>query len=153
MKVAFFHGLESLHISDKSDYLHNNFLGRAYCPKMDYQNKGTYEYILKLIKSYDFDLLIGSSMGGWFAYCISLDTGIDTVLFNPAFNRMEFTNHLGNKTPNHTIILGKNDNIVNHDLSKEYIKNFGIGTFDIHEENIEHQIPIDIFEKYIRKYI
>lgn len=151
--MHFFHGLESLHISDKSDYLHDNFLGRAYCPKMDYRDKGTYEYILKLIKAYDFDLLIGSSVGGWFAYCISLEAGIDTVLFNPAFNRMEFTNHLGIKTANHTVILGKNDDIVNQIQSKKYIKDYGICKFEIYEENIEHRIPIEIFEKYIKKYI
>lgn len=152
MKVALFHGLESLHISDKSEFLHNNF-EQAYCPKMNYYDKDLYIRQLSFIKKYEFDLLIGSSMGGWFAYCLSLDIGIDTILFNPAFNRIKFTPMLGNNVVIQTIILGKNDNIVNPELSKEYMNNYGIGVFNIHEENIEHRIPIDIFEKYMKKYI
>ena len=50
MNVAFFHGLESEHISDKSEYLISNF-DFAYCPKMIYSDKRIYQKTLNL--SYD----------------------------------------------------------------------------------------------------
>lgn len=152
MKVAFFHGLESSHISDKSIFLKENF-EVAYCPDMDYNDKDIYEKQLKYIKENDFDLLIGSSMGGWFAYCLSLDTGIDTILFNPAFNRLQFTENLGKNIVNQTIILGKYDDVINPLISKKYIYTNGIGNFNVFDEDIEHRIPEEIFKKYLKKYI
>ena len=84
MRVAFFHGLESPAISDKTVALEKLF-DYVYDPAMDYKDSGLFNKVLAEVKKQKIDLLIGSSMGGWFAYCISTLTGIPTLLFNPAY--------------------------------------------------------------------
>ena len=155
MKIAFFHGLESPAVSDKTEYLQENF-NNPYCTALDYKNdKTVYDRTLEYVKNNDIDLLVGSSMGGWLAYCISTETGIPTVLFNPAFHSRSFeickpTGKIGS---NHTVILGEFDTLIKPEVTKYIIETYGIGEFFIHDEPIEHRTPIEIFEKYLNKYI
>lgn len=150
MRIAFFHGLESSSVSDKSEYLQEKY-DFVYCPTMDYKDKDIYQKTLNEIKDMNLDLLIGSSIGGWMAYCLSRDTGIPTVLFNPAFHSrsVEFITELGNRISTHVVVLGKNDTIINPDISKWYIENIALGNFKICIENNEHRTPIKTFCKYI----
>ena len=149
-KVAFFHGLESNVKSEKSSYLKSHY--DAWCPPMDYTNPRLFDEVLKHIESDKPDLLIGSSMGGWFAYCISTLTGTPTLLLNPAVQgrSMEPKVHLGNQRANHTIILGKNDDVINPSKTKDWFKSYGKGTYEFHSENIGHRTPNPIMVKYLK---
>ena len=154
MRIAFFHGLESSHISDKTEYLNDNF-DYVYSPKMDYMiGNELFIETLEYIKNNNFDLLVGSSMGGWTAYCLSTETGIPTVLFNPAFvtRTLQFCKP-SNKLSNHTVVLGEFDDVINPNSTKQIINNEGVGTFNINMEKIGHRTPIEIFSKYMSKYI
>lgn len=154
MRVAFLHGLESKAISDKSTYLEND-MEYAYCPAMNYKDNSLFAKTLNDIKRLDIDVLIGSSMGGWFAYCISTLTGIPTILFNPAFHSRSFSPNvqLGSKKANHIVVLGKNDTLIDHTKTLEYIKEEGIGNFKVNFESNSHRTPINIFKKYVDAYI
>ena len=80
MKIAFFHGLESPAVSDKSEYLQENF-HNPYCPALYYKDdKTVFDRTLEYVKTNNIELLVGSSIGGWLAYCISVETGIPTIL-------------------------------------------------------------------------
>lgn len=150
MKVAFFHGLESNANSEKSNYLKNNY--DAWCPSMDYTNPRLFDETLKQIQEDKPDLLIGSSMGGWFAYCISTLTGIPTLLLNPAVQgrTMEPKVHLGNQKAKHEVVLGKNDIVIDPSKTKDWFKNNCKGTFTFHMENIGHRSPNPIMVKYLK---
>jgi hypothetical protein len=151
MRVAFFHGLESPAISEKNTALDSTF-GFVYAPPMPYQNPGLFEKVLSEVKKNKIDLLIGSSMGGYFAYCISSLTGIPTLLFNPAMQgrSMNTKVRMGNKSANHIVVFGKNDMVINPNDTEAYFKKEGHGSFSFNRENIEHRIPINVFTKWIQ---
>lgn len=153
MKVAFFHGLESPAISDKSEYLQSAFLD-SYSPAMDYSKAGLFDEVLKEVKKRKIDLLVGSSMGGWFAYCISTLTGIPTVLFNPAVHSrpIETGVYRGSLSANHTVVLGKSDNLIDPQKTKNWFKTDGVGSVNYKIENNGHRTPIGIFRKYLSAY-
>jgi predicted esterase YcpF (UPF0227 family) len=150
MKVAFFHGLESSAVSDKTEYLTKTFTD-VYAPEMDYTKSGLFAEVLAEVKKRKIDLLIGSSMGGWFAYCISTLTGIPTLLFNPAVQgrSMEPNVMRGSTRTNHTIVLGKRDNVIDYQKTKNWFMTDGVGTFTYHMEANGHRTPIGIFKKYV----
>jgi hypothetical protein len=158
MKVAFFHGLESPHRSKKNDVLDKLFCAEnVYAPAMDYKNPKLYNTVLKHLEQHPVDLLIGSSMGGYFAHNLSTLVNTPTLLFNPAFHSrlLEPENVVtGQYRPSQIIILGKRDTVVDplkttsYVLQKEYAFPTGIVI-----ENIEHRTPSDIFEKHVSRYI
>lgn len=153
-KVAFFHGIESPAISEKNPVLEDNF-DVVYAPRMNYKDDNTlFDYTLKEIKRIKPDYLIGSSMGGWFAYCLSTMTGIPTLLFNPAVNGRSFDPiiHLGNSKAKHTIILGKSDDVINPKETIEWFKKNGMGNFDYHWESFGHRIPLNIFTEWVETF-
>lgn len=149
IKIAFFHGLESPHISDKTEFLNKQF--EVYAPKMNYRDSSLFEKVLRDVILFKPDFISGSSMGGWFAYCISTITGIPTILFNPAFSHrsLEVKTRVGKRNSKHHIVLGERDSVVDPLKSIEWLKSNGIDYRSINFEKIEHRIPIDIFKKHI----
>ena len=147
MKALFLHGLESSPKSEKSKFLAKF---DAECPAMDYTQPGLFNEILTKIQNDKPDVLIGSSMGGWFVYCLSTITGIPTILFNPAVHSrsMEPAVQIGSMKANHTVILGKKDDLINPEGTLEWIKK-NPGNFNVHFEGNGHQTPISIFKKYV----
>jgi hypothetical protein len=147
--VIFFHGLESSSKSDKAKFLEQNYNG--YCPDMDYTDPSLFKKMYDEIIKRNPRLLIGSSMGGWFAYCMSSLTGIKTLLMNPAVHSrsMEPKINLGNTPSRHTVILGKSDDVINPLRTKQWFSKNGIGEFEYHMENIGHRTPLEIMRKHI----
>jgi len=148
-KVIFFHGLESSSKSDKAKWLANNY--DAYCPDMDYNDPNLFQNMYNEVLRINPSLLIGSSMGGWFAYCMSTLTGIRTLLLNPAFHSrtMEPKVKIGNTPAHHTVVLGKNDDVIDPTASKAWIRKNGVGIFNIRMENNGHRSPLPILQKYM----
>lgn len=152
MNIAYFHGLESTSPSEKSKFLEKSFPG-AYTPLMDYTKKDLFDKVLSEVKSRGVQLLIGSSMGGWFAYNISTLTGIPTLLFNPGLQgrSMEPAVKGGKQRATHTVVLGKNDNVIIPTKTVEWIDMNGIGVFKTNFENMTHRTPFNIFQKWVYK--
>ena len=59
MRVAFFHGLESRPVSDKSKAIQNAF-EYSHVPAMDYRKSDMFDEVLKQVKEQNIDLLVGS---------------------------------------------------------------------------------------------
>jgi len=152
-RAIFFHGLESSSKSDKADWLIKNY--NAYCPDMDYSSPRIFEDMYNEVLRINPRILIGSSMGGWFAYCMSTLTGIRTLLMNPAMHSrsMETKITLGHTPAHHTVILGKNDDVIDPTKTKAWIRKNGIGEFTIHMENNSHRTPLPIMQKYVESAI
>jgi esterase/lipase len=151
MKVAFFHGLDSEPISEKNYSL--RIFDEVYDPKMDYRNDtDLFNNVLSHLKQNPVDLLIGSSMGGYFAYCLSTHLGVRTLLFNPAVHSrpIEPIVSMGDLKSNNLIVLGTEDTVIKPQPTVEFFKSVGDST--IMFENMGHLIPIDIFKKYISLY-
>ena len=153
-RVAFFHGLESPSRSEKNDAMERIFT-HVYAPEMDYSKSGLFDEVLAEVKKQKPDLLIGSSMGGWFAYCISTLTGIPTLLFNPAVHgrSIEPKVKLSSVPAKHTVVLGKNDSIIDPMKTIDWFSKNGVGRARFNWAQMEHRIPVDIFMRWIKSPI
>jgi hypothetical protein len=151
MRVAFFHGLESKPFTEKNQELIKHYGDpNVYAPAMDYKDPWLFDTILKQVRERNIELLIGSSMGGYFSYCLSTMTGIPTVLFNPAVIGRSFDPvvEMGLISSKHRVILGVNDDVIDPIKSLAYFTEYGIGEFEYHREDIAHRIPIEVFKRW-----
>jgi predicted esterase YcpF (UPF0227 family) len=152
MKVAFFHGLESKPRSFKNECLEEIFgAENVYAPAMDYRNPEMFDDVLYHLKHNHVDLLIGSSMGGWFAHKLSTLLDVPVFAFNPAMQDRSFEPKIqsGNDMPNHTIVLGKQDVVVDPIETCCYFTDKGIKNVRYKFEDMGHRIPDEIFEKHM----
>ena len=85
MRVLYLHGLGSPSNGPKVEWLreegHN-----VDSPDIDYEDDRSYEDIVKLTKHEKYDVIIGSSMGGWFAWNLGKELGVPVLLLNPALH-------------------------------------------------------------------
>lgn len=153
LRIAFLHGLESPHISDKTEFLNKEF-SFVYAPQMDYHDPNLFEKTLKEIQENKIDLIVGSSMGGWFAYCLSTITNIPTLLFNPALHSRSFNPQIsiGSFLPEQTLVLGIHDDLIKPADTVDYLAEKKIKGQIFLEEN-GHRTPIDIFMKYVNNFV
>ena len=149
MKILFLHGLESFG-TKKIQYLidkgHNVF-----APKIDYKNdSNAFDSIVYMTKIFKPDLIIGSSMGGWFGYWLSKLTGIDTVLFNPAMHGRIIEPNINKKGRHNSyirVVLGSNDSVIDPIKSAKILNRKNVWIIN---ENNGHRTPLKIFKKYVK---
>lgn len=145
MKISYIHGLESDPIGPKSTWLNERF--DTYIPSVNYNDPSSFERILNECKG--SKLIIGSSMGGYFAYLISQHLGIPTLLFNPAVVDRTFQPEVEEsnnpKRVKHIVYLGKKDNVIRGSKVKKWFSNNGIGSFSYNMYNTGHRVPYDVF--------
>jgi uncharacterized protein len=113
MKVAYLHGLEAtISESNPKIILMKNEFNEVYTPQINYMEDGIFDKLLNNIREFKCDLIIGSSMGGYFAYNIGSILKIPTLLFNPAVIDRSFEpNNVqcdGDVYTNNTVYLGDN---------------------------------------------
>ena len=152
MKIAYLHGLESPGFSPKNTFLKKNF-NKVYDPTIDYREPDVWSKIYNDLIKFRPDYIIGSSMGGWFAYNLGKKMGIPTLLFNPALQGRSIEPEIdgsGSKYPMNTLVLGNFDKVVKPDQTERSI-NKGMNKFKIYREPIGHRTPLNVFEKYIMK--
>tara|TARA_R110000772_G_scaffold205341_2_gene315623 strand:+ start:1823 stop:2284 length:462 start_codon:yes stop_codon:yes gene_type:complete len=150
MRAVYLHGLGSTNIGEKNDFLKDHF-DAIYDPKIDYRKKGIYAELFKEIKVFKPDVIIGSSMGGWFAYNIANKLGLESLLFNPAMQNRSIEPEITTKgvLGTHNIVFGKKDDVVIAIDSLESL--FKDSAKFIHKiENIGHRIPFKVFTKHIK---
>lgn len=152
MKVSYLHGLESPNYGPKVDWLNDKF--DTYVPKLDYHSKTVFEETLDGCRG--SSLIVGSSMGGYFAYIIGQHLRIPTLLFNPAVVSRNFdpivqlSNRNGTKN---TVYLGKNDNVIKGSKIRKYFSNEGVGSFKYNTYDGGHRVPEDVFIGAISKVL
>ena len=122
-KIVYLHGLESETNCSKVKYLRK--LGHTiFNPPMDYKSKDCFKHTLHLIEMFKPDLIMGSSMGGYFAYEIGKHFDVPVVLLNPALHSRNFEPNvdiLGDEDPLIYLIVGKNDKVINYKKTLNYL--------------------------------
>ena len=114
MNVLYLHGLESKPTGPKMKYLKDRF-ENYYAPEIDYENPEAFEEILDLCIAEEFDMIIGSSMGGYFAHAIGTTLGTPVIMFNPALHSRSFDPYgvvCGQKPIDGVCVLGMNDDVI-----------------------------------------
>lgn len=157
-KIIYLHGLESQQGGQKVDYLGNE--GYVFAPEMGYKfNPHLFQETLEEIKELgEPDLIIGYSMGGYFAYMLASHfENVEVILFNPALKErsVKFKNVIKGKHEVKGIIaLSEKDRVIDPKVTLQYLDEIGeLDNFKIEElKNIGHQVPIYSFRSIYNKH-
>lgn len=155
MKILYLHGLESKVGGPKVEYL--EMLGhKVDAPDMCWDYSGNFISIADHIAyEDDFDLIIGSSMGGYFAYELGKMFDIPVLLLNPALHSRSIEPHVEKvhedlaADPLVFLGVGANDDVINYEKTLEILDNEA-GCFfrpNYFKGNHGHQTPLDFFQK------
>ena len=155
-KVLYLHGLESKQGGPKVDFLTKEFC--VYAPEMDYQDPMLQNWVDFVMRQFNPDLIIGSSMGGYIADILAEKYGKPAILFNPALHNRSFEPAIeypiegeqAELQEKKVVVLGKDDEVIPPYLTKLMLKdNFN---YKIVLEEMTHQTPLNIFIDTINKY-
>ncbi len=157
-RVLYLHGLESSNTGSKVDFLHE--VSDCFAPPIDYKDPYVEDLLLKIVRAFKPDVIIGSSMGGYSAMLLGNYFGISTVAFNPAIHSRSFDpnfNKLNGEGPDISftpvVVLGMEDDVVNPLITKEILDDAFIDCVIEEIEGMGHRIPLIDFEHIYNKYI
>lgn len=150
-RVIYFHGLESAQGGKKVEFLAQKYIVIA--PTMDYRNPDMFQEMLELAKDFEPDILVGSSMGGYFAYTIATHTNTPIVLFNPALHSRKFEPEnvtQGVYDVTGLVVNGEGDNIINQLETAQMLQNsIDNNQLQYHLGNHGHRTPLAVFKNYL----
>jgi len=156
--IAYLHGLEAKAGGVKYDYLEAQYTV-SFAPQIDYWEDDVFKKIYIELKNNRLDLIIGSSMGGFFAYHLAKILNVPTVLFNPAlllsyikeYKGVDLTkiDQSGTKTPFHKVVLGENDEIIPPQTTIDFLEKEEKNNHKIIREPHAHRTPVKAFKQYV----
>lgn len=156
MNILYLHGLESKLSLPKKEILEK--YGTVAAPDMDYfANPKMIEWLINEYQNKEIDVIIGSSMGGFAGYYVAMVLNCKALLFNPALARRSTFQEIPNRQipksgSNFQIVMGFEDTVVPMKETLEFLKENAFKTTFYNLKlipNLEHQIPIDVFENQI----
>lgn len=151
MKILYLHGLESSLPSSKAHWMEEQgHIVTSHPMKYDHEN--SFEIALEFTKTFSPDMIVGSSMGGYFAFRIGTHLSTKLVLLNPAlFQRTKVFKYPNDGKFKSEIwaLLGRKDDVVDHKKTAKKLKELN-ATLDI--ENHGHRTPLIAFKDFMNKY-
>jgi len=155
-KVLYLHGLESKQGGPKVDFLTKEFC--VYAPEMDYKDPMLQNWVDFVMRQFQPDLIIGSSMGGYVADILAQKYGIPAILFNPAVHNRSFEPAIepliegeqADLQQKKIVVLGKNDEVIPPYMAQIMFANNRY--YKIVLEEMAHQTPLNIFIDTINNY-
>ena len=148
MKILFLHGLQSNNKSSK--ILHMIDEGHeVMAPNMNYfDNEQLYQETLDRLLEFEPELVVGSSMGGYFAYHLGTHFRSNLLLLNPALPKRSFDPPIiddGTEKSRIWALVGKNDTDVPAKENIQILKRAGA---KVQIGDHKHRTPIEVFEPY-----
>lgn len=156
--LLFIHGLESTLSENKKEILAQ--FGQVYAPIIDYKlDENSIEKIIKQFNSEKITHIIGSSMGGFAGFYIANYLQVPALLFNPALLErsvlQNIPNFISSTDSFKSIVLGKLDRVVPNEKVFQFFEQQPLWnsnvTFTL-ESEMEHRIPVDLFEKNVTQF-
>ena len=152
MNVWYLHGLESAVGGPKVEFL-KSVAEEVFAPKMVYTNPNMFEALLNTAKIDKPDLIIGSSMGGYFADALGSHLDVEVLLFNPALHSRSMEPKgvtYGETNWVRHIIVGSDDKVIDPKLTK-VLKDL----FDtwIEIKGMGHRTSLPVFKDIYKKVI
>ena len=153
MKIFFLHGLESSNQSSKVDIMRS--LGHnVHAEYMDYKNVlDLYEKTLNSINDFKPEMIVGSSMGGYFAYHLGTHYKTNLLLLNPAIPNRTFDPPIlpdGKEKSKIWALVGENDDVVDPVANEKILKRVGA---KVKIGDHKHRTPKEVFEAYFKEVI
>ena len=157
MNVLYLHGLESKPGGSKVKYLNDRFM--CYAPAMDYRNPELFSEMIDLCIAEYFDLIIGSSMGGYFAHRLAThleDTKV--MLFNPALHSRSFEPEgvvTGDFNVGGHCVIGLDDDVINPTETYTMVASNAIydGLSVVPIEKMGHRTPLTTFVDVMERFV
>ena len=150
-RVIYFHGLESVQGGEKVDFLAKKYITIA--PDMQYDDPNLFNEMLDLVRDFEPDILVGSSMGGYFAYMIATHTNTPVILFNPAMHNRTFEPEnvtSGQYDVVGAIINGANDTVIDPVQTTQMLReSIAKGQLTYYIGDHGHRTPLNIFTDYL----
>lgn len=162
--IWYLHGFESAPGGDKPEWLES--LGnKVYAPDMIYKKTNRHTYcevrdvkhltLKKLLFEAQVnppDLIIGSSMGGYYADVLGSHLGVEVLLFNPALHNrpIDLKLNYGKSNYKRHFIVGENDKVIPPAATKVLAD---ISDSWITVPNMGHRTPLNIFKDIYKKVI
>ena len=152
MKIFFLHGLESNNQSTKVDFM--RALGHdVNAEYMDYRKVlDLYAKTLNSIIDFNPDLIVGSSMGGYFAYHLGTHYKTNLLLLNPALPNRTFDPPIlpdGIEKSKIWALVVENDDVVDPVVNEEILKSAGA---IVQLGDHEHRTPREVFESFFMEF-
>jgi len=157
-KIMYLHGLEGSNVCKKVDFLreHANVLA----PSINYIKPSIEEELMYMVESFQPDLIIGSSMGGYVGMLLANHYDIDCLVFNPALHSRPIEPNmklLQGENPKHSfnplVILGLEDVVVNPYKTYEMLDFSDFDPEIIEVQNMGHRVPFVVFMDIYNKYV
>ncbi len=146
MTTLYLHGLNSYNQTRRTEWLQQ--FGKVVKPLLSYQNiPKTYQILEKLVQNHRPDVIVGSSMGGFFGFYLGNYYRIPTLLLNPALLMSVLVCpdiRLSASDTKHSISLGKYDDVIRPEITKRLLKDRR-QRYQIFEYDIGHQTPFEVF--------
>lgn len=152
MNVWYLHGLESPQGGPKVEFL-KSVADRVFAPRMVYTNPNMFTTLLESAKIDKPDLIIGSSMGGYFADALGSHLDVEVLLFNPALHSRSIEPQgvtYGETNWKRNFIVGSDDDVIDPKAT-EVFKDLAENWIEI--EGMGHRTPLTIFKDIYKKII
>jgi uncharacterized protein len=156
-KILYLHGLESSNVCDKVDFMRER--ANVLAPSIDYRKSNIEEELMYMVESFQPDLIIGSSMGGYCSMLLANHYNIDCLVFNPALHSRPIEPNISvlieDPKPNFipVVVLGLEDDVINPLITKEILDD-ALFYCDIEEvEDLGHRVPFYVFVNIYNKYV
>ena len=152
MNVWYLHGLESTVGGPKVDFL-KSVADKVFAPKMVYSNPNMFKTLLESAKIDKPDLIIGSSMGGYFADAIGSHLDIEVLLFNPALHSRSIEPEgvtYGETNWDRNFVVGTEDEVIDPKATRVY-KDLAKTWTEI--EGMGHRTELTVFKDIYKKIV
>ena len=160
MNLRYLHGLESKLSAEKRDIIER--YGTVMAPDLDYKsNPNMIEYLYNTYLNQKIDLIIGSSMGGFAGYYLAQLFNIPSMLYNPALPyrvtvEQIIPSQLSMYHPvSMRIVMGAKDTVIKAKDNLAFLAQHISDKTDyslIVRKDLEHQIPIEVFEEETKAF-
>lgn len=156
MNILYLHGLNSKLSAEKRKVLEK--YGDVFAPDINYKDQHIQPVeILKNYPETEFNVIIGSSMGGLNAFMIAENIGRPCLLFNPPLIKympLGFQNRHTKGLAPKTIILGRKDKIVNPAETLKFLGKYSKEAEVVIKLDpfLEHRIPLALFEDEVKDF-
>lgn len=160
MNLLYLHGLESKLSAEKRNILER--YGTVTAPDLDYKsNPNMIEYLYNTYQDHKIDLIIGSSMGGFAGYYLAQLFNIPSMLYNPALPyRVTVEQIIPSQLQMYhpvsmRIVMGAKDTVIKAKDNLVFLAQHISDKTDyslIVRKDLEHQIPIEVFEEETKAF-
>jgi pimeloyl-ACP methyl ester carboxylesterase len=157
-KIMYLHGLESSNVCDKVDFMRER--ADVLAPSIDYHKSNIEEELMYMVESFQPDLIIGSSMGGFVGMLLANYYNIDCLVFNPAIHSRSIEPNLNklvssdiNPSFTPVVVLGLEDEVIDPAKSEDMLEQVEFYCDIERVEGLGHRIPFEVFVDIYNKYI